>query len=155
MQMTAYTEDYGRYVLNNLVESLDKPYDEPRSPTSGLMRLSNAVAEACRDGDGDGGNGAAGPPDGVLERLREGGFAAGQPELDELVRGLADRIAPDARFASIDYDLVQALLYLQAPSSRLKASVLKYLRCEDLTPHDRRDLGGMASRGPMARRRNG
>ena len=29
MQMTAYTDDYGRYVLNNLIESLDKPYDEP------------------------------------------------------------------------------------------------------------------------------
>ncbi len=48
MQMTAYTDDYSRYVLGNLIESLDKPYDEPRSPTSGLMRLSNALAESTR-----------------------------------------------------------------------------------------------------------
>jgi AAA ATPase domain len=140
MQMTAYTDDYGRYVLNNLVESLDKPYDEARPEISGLMRLSNAVAEACRAG---GASAALDVPD-ALERIREG--AAGQPELDDLVRGLADRIAPDARFASIDYDMVQALLYLQAPSPRVKATVLKYLRCEDLTPHDRRDLGGLFPR---------
>ncbi len=87
--------------------------------------------------------GATVVPD-ALERLREG--VAGHEELDELVRGLADRIALDDRFASIDYDLVQAMLYLQAPYPRVKASVLKYLRCEDLTPHDRRDLGGIVPR---------
>ena len=35
MQMTAFTGQYGRYVLNNLIESLDKPYHEPESPASG------------------------------------------------------------------------------------------------------------------------
>src|SRR5262249_37769431 len=100
MQMTAYTDDYSRYVLGNLIESLDKPYDEPRSPTPGLMRLSNALAESSRDGAD------------ALDRLREAG--PGHRELDELVRELADRLALDPRFASIDYDLVQALLYLQA-----------------------------------------
>ncbi|MHB1558245.1 MAG: hypothetical protein ACYC61_12355 [Isosphaeraceae bacterium] len=144
MQMTAYTEDYGRYVLNNLIESLDKPYDEARSPESGLMRLSNAVAEACRAG-GSGANATEGGDD-ALDRLREGAFAPGQPELDDLVRGLADRVAFDARFHSIDLDLVQALLYLQSPVPRIKASVLKYLRCEDLSAHDRRDLGGLVPR---------
>ena len=28
LQMTAFTDQYGRYVLNNLIDSLDKPYDE-------------------------------------------------------------------------------------------------------------------------------
>ena len=49
LQMTAFTDQYGRYVLNNLIDSLDKPYDESRSETTGLMRLSNALAESCRD----------------------------------------------------------------------------------------------------------
>ena len=137
MQMTAFTDDYARYVVNNLIESLDKPYDEARSPTSGLMRLSDALAESCR---AEGGVEAAD----ALERLREAG--PGQSGLDDLVRGLADTIALDPRFASIDYDLVQALLYLQAANPRVKACVLKYLRCEDLTPHDRRDLGGIVPR---------
>jgi hypothetical protein len=70
----------------------------------------------------------------------------GQAGLDELVRTLADRLALDPRFASIDYDLVQALLYLQAANPRVKACVLKYLRCEDLTPRDRQDLGGIVPR---------
>src|SRR6516165_2608359 len=34
LQMTAYSEQYARYVLNNLIESFDKPYDETRSPTT-------------------------------------------------------------------------------------------------------------------------
>ena len=42
--MTAFTGQYGRYVLNNLIDSLDKPYDESQSETTGLMRLSNALA---------------------------------------------------------------------------------------------------------------
>ena len=53
--------------------------------------------------------------------------------------------------ATIDVDLVQALLYLQSDDPRIKARVLKYLRCEDLTPHDRRLLG--RDRPPDLRRR--
>jgi hypothetical protein len=45
LQMTAFTGQYGRYVLNNLIDSLDKPYDESQSATTGLMRLSSALAE--------------------------------------------------------------------------------------------------------------
>ncbi len=138
MQMTAYADDYSRYVLANLIESLDQPYDEVRSPVSGLMRLSDALAESGRGG----GSGPDAPD--ALDRLREAG--PGHPGLDELVRALADRIALDPRFASIDYDLVQALLYLQAANPRVKACVLKYLRCEDLTPRDRQDLGGILPR---------
>ena len=44
---------------------------------------------------------------------------------------------------TIDLDLVQALLYLQCNDPRIKARVLKYLRCEDLTAHDRQLLGGI------------
>src|SRR6516162_6616480 len=45
LQMTAFTGQYGRYVLNILIESLDRPYYEPESSRSGLMRLSNALVE--------------------------------------------------------------------------------------------------------------
>jgi energy-coupling factor transporter ATP-binding protein EcfA2 len=133
MQMTAYTDEYGRYVLHNLIESLDQAYNERESPTSGLMRLSNALAES-----GPGG------PTPELAEIRDGGL--NQEELDDRVQKLADRIALDPRFASIDYDLVQALLYLQGNVARIKASILKYLRCEELTEHDRRHLGGIFAR---------
>ena len=76
-----------------------------------------------------------------LDRLREGGLD--QPSLDQLVAEMADRIILDDRFNTIDVYLVQALLYLQCNDPRIKARVLKYLRCEDLTDHDRRLLGGI------------
>ncbi len=37
-------------------------------------------------------------------------------------------------------------MYLQAADPRVKARVLKYLRCEDLTSRDRQDLGGIVPR---------
>ncbi len=130
LQMTAFTGQYGRYVLNNLIDSLDKPYDESRSETTGLMRLSNALAESSRD-----------VPRDWLDRLREGGLD--QSSLDQRVAEMADRIILDDRFNTIDVYLIQVLLYLQCNDPRIKARVLKYLRCEDLTEHDRRLLGGI------------
>ena len=130
LQMTAFTGQYGRYVLNNLIDSLDKPYDDSQSATTGLMRLSNALAESCRD-----------VPRDRLDQLREGELD--QRSIDQLVGELADPIILDDRFNTIDVYLVQALLYLQCNDPRIKARVLKYLRCEDLTDHDRRLLGGI------------
>jgi hypothetical protein len=130
MQMTAYTGQYGRYVLSNLVESLDKPYYEPESTETGLMRISNGLAGMLAEASST-----------ELEQLREGDL--GQAEIDQLVGDLADRLILHERLGEIDVYLIQALLYLQASDTRIKARVLKYLRCEDLTTHDRRLLGGI------------
>jgi chloramphenicol 3-O-phosphotransferase len=130
LQMTAFTDQYGRYVLNNLIDSLDKPYDESQSETTGLMRLSNALAESSRDVVRD-----------RLDQLCE--RSLDQASVDQLVGELADSIILDDKFSAIDVYLVQALLYLQCNNPPIKARVLKYLRCEDLTEHDRRLLGGI------------
>src|SRR5271165_3054653 len=132
LQMTAFTDQYGRYVLNNLIESLDKPYFEPDSPETGLMRLSTALARSISS---DASSRVA------LEQLRE--QELDQKSLDDIVRDLADRIILEERYQNIDVFLMQALLYLQYDDPRIKARVLKYLRCEDLTPHDRQLLGGI------------
>ncbi len=132
MQMTALTDQYGRYVLNNLVESLDKPYFEHESAISGLMRLSSALARSLA---------ASEPASSLLEKLRE--EELDQRTLDHIVGELADRVILDDRFNSINVFLVQALLYLQYDDPRIKARVLKYLRCEDFTAHDRQLLGGL------------
>ena len=76
-----------------------------------------------------------------LDRLQE--EELDQKTLDHIVGDLADRIILDDRFKTIDVYLTQALLYLQYDDPRIKARVLKYLRCEDLTPHDRQLLGGI------------
>jgi len=130
LQMTAFTGHYARYVLNNLIDSLDKPYDDSQSSLTGLMRLSNALAGLCHVVPGD-----------RLNQLREGGLD--QESTDRLIGELADSILLEDRFNTIDVFLVQAMLYLQCNDPRIKPRVLKYLRCEDLTEHDRRLLGNI------------
>ena len=56
---------------------------------------------------------------------------------------MSDAVILDERFSAIDIYLVQTMLYLQCNDPRIKARVLKYLRCEDLTERDRRLLGGI------------
>jgi energy-coupling factor transporter ATP-binding protein EcfA2 len=131
LQMTAFTDQYGRYVLNNLIDSLDKPYDGAESKTTGLMRLSSALAEWSPNF-----------PREQLSQLREGGLD--QASIDNIIYELAGAIIVDERFSNINEDLVKALLYLQCNNPLIKGPVLKYLRCEDLTVQDRRLLGGLA-----------
>jgi hypothetical protein len=133
MQMTSAADQYGRYVLNNLIDSLNQPYYEPFGETSGLSRLSTALAESSRH-----------VPVDRLIPLREEEL---EPNcLVKLVEALADQIIQDDRFDRCDIELVRALLYLQRDDPRLRARVLKYLRCEELSPSDRQVLGGVASR---------
>lgn len=133
MQMTSSTGHYGRYVLNNLIDSLDQTYDPRAGETSGLMRLSTMIAES---------------PKGVsidrVDQIRNDELEPGC--LAKLVDALADQVVMDDRFNSVDIDLVRALLFLQANDPRVKSRVLKYLRCEKLSDHDRSILGGMVAR---------
>ncbi len=133
LQMTSATDDYGRYVLSNLIDSLDQPYCEPSSDGSGLMCLSDALVEI---------------PSSVLrkerESLREDRFDDRQ--LAKFIAHIADQIIEDERYAGCDVHLVQALLYLQRDEPRIKSRVLSYLRCEDSSEADRQVLGGMVPR---------
>ncbi len=133
LQMTSATDDYGRYVLSNLIDSLDQPYYESHSESSGLMCLSDALVEI---------------PSSVLrkerESLREDRFDDRQ--LAKFIAHIADHIIEDERYAGCDVHLVQALLYLQRNEPRIKSRVLSYLRCEDLSEADRSVLGGMVPR---------
>ena len=55
LQMTAFTGQYGRYVLNNLIDSLDKPYDEisvrDRRADAAIERVGRDHAEMYRVSD--------------------------------------------------------------------------------------------------------
>lgn len=133
MQMTSATDRYARYVLNNLIDSLDRPYYESRGEATGLMRLSTAMVEAV----------ASVPPE-LLARLRE--EELDWPALARVVDDVADLVALDDRYDRIDTDLVRALLYLQRDDPRVRGRVLKYLRCEYLSSSDRRALGDLVPR---------
>jgi hypothetical protein len=129
MQMTTATSNYGRYVLNNLIESLDLPYCDPSQPGSGLMKLSSALFSRC------------------------GKWAAGlsQPDTDpddvhQIISDAADELSTLPVFEELELDLLRALLYLQRNETPIKKRVIKYLRCEDLSESDRKVLGGMVPR---------
>jgi energy-coupling factor transporter ATP-binding protein EcfA2 len=133
LQMTAEAGDYARYVLQNLIASLERPYDAPALRESALMYLSDGLAEH---------DGAI--PRADLERLRDA-------ELDpaamtSLVGGMVDRLMRAEGMASVDSDLVQALLLLQRRDPAIQRRVVKFLRCDALTPHESALLGGLTGR---------
>ncbi|RUL86823.1 helicase HerA-like domain-containing protein [Tautonia sociabilis] len=133
LQMTSATDHYGRYLLHNLIDSLERPYHERLDPRSSLLRLSTALAESV-----------PGVPAELLDRIRDGESDPG--DLAAAVDELTNRIVFDERFDRIDSDLVTALLYLQADNPRVKSRVARYLRCEPLSERDRALLGGLDSR---------
>ncbi len=129
MQMTTASSNYGRYILANLIESLDQPYFEPDVPRSGLEKLSDALLARCGM---------------VAALLAEPDQDA--DEIPKLVEIAADDLQRQPHFQRIDLDLIRALLYLQREDTRVKSRVLKYLRCEDLSDSDRKVLGGLVPR---------
>jgi energy-coupling factor transporter ATP-binding protein EcfA2 len=126
MQMTTSVSNYGRYILSNLIDSLDQPYYESLGPTSGLVRLSKVIAKSCRDQE-------------VIKLLREDEDLA-PAEVTKLVSRAADNLVSQPQYANVDLDLVRALLFLQRNSPALKKRVIKYLRCEDLSSEDQKVL---------------
>ena len=130
MQMTTRSDDYARYVLVNLIDALERPYDPPEVTSSGLITLSDALVEDRR---------ALSPDD--LEDLREGEFDLAR---NDTVSPLVDRLLGQAEYESFDPDFLRVLLYLQRREPRIRARVLKYLRCEHLNDYDCRMLGGIA-----------
>jgi hypothetical protein len=133
MQMSAAPDDYARYVLIHLIESLEKPYDEPGVQDSGLMCFSDALLMAPL---------SISPEE--RQRLRDAELS--QEELCSLVFELADDVVRDPRFTDVDLDLVRALLFLQRREPPLYKRVVKYLRCEPLGKRDLSMLGDLAPR---------
>jgi hypothetical protein len=114
------------------IESLDQPYDESESETSSLMHMSNALVETSP----------------VLrmeqDALRDAELSTGQ--LSMLLGCVADNIIEDERFSSLDLQVMRALLVLQRREPRLQSRALSWLRCEQLSSHDRQMLGGVPGR---------
>ena len=132
LQMSSDVGDYSRYVLAKLVDSLDRPYDAPDRPLTGLVYMSTSLVE----------HGAL--PAAERERLRTGELDG--PALSSFVGRLVDRLVQTPELAAADTDLIQALLLLQRGDPALNRRVVKFLRCEALTPYEQELLGGLAPR---------
>jgi energy-coupling factor transporter ATP-binding protein EcfA2 len=132
MPLTSSSSDYRRYLLSNLIDSLDQPYDDPIDLRTGLARLAQALASLAFE-------------PGIASFLRDDPDME-DDDVSDVVHSGADRVLRRPGFERIDVDLIAALLYLHRPDTRLKARVIKYLRCEELTERDRKLLGGLASK---------
>jgi len=128
LQMTSGSGDYGRYVLNNLVDSLQRPFDRPVVEASGLMVLSDALAQM---------------PGGLSAEQREA-LVSGSD--DDVVSELVDHLLAHPRLEGFDPDLLRVILQFQRRDPMITARAIKYLRCHDLNDWDRRKLGGIAPR---------
>src|SRR5215207_5253023 len=126
LQMVSGASNYPRYVLSNLIDSLDQPYDQEVDSRTSLTRIANELAAR-----------AFAPH--VATALREDEDVEDQ-ELAEQVRIGADNLLK-TRYAELDIDLLRAFLYLHRPDPRIKSRILKYLRCEDLSLNDRQRIG--------------
>ena len=128
LQMTVGAEDYARYVVGRLVDSLQQPHARPEVEQSSLTCLSDALAELlepfdraslCEDDLGDSGLGV-------------------------FVQQQADYLLSRPGFEAVHPDVIRALLYLQRRDPPITSRVVKFLRCEPLSPYEQQRLGSLA-----------
>jgi energy-coupling factor transporter ATP-binding protein EcfA2 len=131
MPMTVDAARYDGYILSNLIDSLDRPYDVSRGDDSGLMRLSDALMVHCKSAFAP-----LIPDETVLE----------EDELHGTIRAVADELLEDARFRSVEVDLLRALIYLQRKDPRINRRIFHWLRCEELSEADRKVIGELVPR---------
>jgi Cdc6-like AAA superfamily ATPase len=133
LQLNTEVNNYPRYILNNLIDSLEQPYT-PASNDTGLTRLAGALLECVPDLSAD-----------DREKFREGhGEAVG------LVEEYADRLQSLDRFRTCDLGLMRVLLYCERNDFRVRSRALMWLRCLNLTPRDAKWIGDAVPRADDA-----
>jgi hypothetical protein len=132
LQMTSEVNDYARYVLQNLVSSLERPYDTPALTDSSLLYLSDGLVEHA----------AVDPA--ARDQLRTAELTV--EDLTHLVGNMVSHLVRTPELRDADTDLLQALLLLQRSDAALERRVVKYLRGDRLTPHESALLGGLTAR---------
>lgn len=133
MQMSSGSDDYARYVLRNVLEGMERPYDPPFNSDSALLLLSNALTTH---------RGLVRPD--FIDKLRDEDL---DPKtLRSLVFQMADRLADHSTLSSVELDLIRILLLLQRRQPSLAQRALKWLRCESISEWDQQALMGIPPR---------
>ncbi|MBX2796853.1 MAG: DUF853 family protein [Myxococcales bacterium] len=129
MQMTSTSKQYDRYILQKLIESLEQPYNPPEQPESSLRMLSRAMLDHLPD-----------DTDAMVRQIES------SEDHNAVIDELADQLVDILQIPSVDVDLCRALLLLQLDRPSVTRRVVKFLRAEPLSTHDRVVLGGMPPR---------
>lgn len=133
-QLHSASEDYPRYLLQHVVDSLARPYAGPSGDRTGLHQLASGLPELVGE-----------PLRSRVERLVTDSWDS--PEsLSRYVDDLVDELIRYNYLTELDPDLLRVLLLALQPDPRVTSRVYKYLRCEDMSTSDRRWLGGAPPR---------
>jgi hypothetical protein len=131
--MHVNVDDYTRYFLNHIVESLKSEYAGAPGRT-GLDELTRGLVSL------------PGPEFATtVERLAEY-VDAPREVLNGKVNALVDKLLAQPVLAGFDADFLRVLLYARCGDAKTLSRVYQYLRCEDMNGHDRSMIGGAIPR---------
>lgn len=131
LPMTVDVTHYDRYILSEVIDSLEKPYDHGHVDDTGLMLLSEAVLKRCTN---------------IFAANIPGEDLLSDEELHGNIRAVADDLHADPEFRQIDVNLLRALLCLQRREARFHHRIVQWLRCEEMSPEDRAIIGNLVPR---------
>ncbi|HET7504127.1 MAG TPA: DUF87 domain-containing protein [Kofleriaceae bacterium] len=133
-QMNSASDNYARYLLHHVVDSLSMPYTGPSGEQTGLMELALGLARMVDE-----------PLKSQIQTLTDGDWDT--PEsLRDYVNRLVDELLTLPALTTFDPDLLRVLLYVLHPDQRSTARAYKYLRCEAMNDYDRAWLGDVQPR---------
>lgn len=130
LQMTAEATHYARYVLTNLIESLERSYSPDGDSRTALSRLSRALLEAVPG----------------LSASDRDAFRDGDVESARLVDDYADQLQQMSRFHNCDLELLRVMLHLERNEPQVRSRALMWLRCQAMRPQDRAWIGDAIAR---------
>ena len=134
--MTCEASNYARYMLANLIDGLEQPY-EPEGPSrTGLRRLSAALLESVPGLSGT-----------EMEAFRVGDVDCHPTSLAD---SYADRLQTAPRFRDCDLELLRVVLHLERAEPQVRSLALMWLRCQDMRAQDREWIGGAVQRADDA-----
>lgn len=138
-QMHSASENYARYLLHHVVDSLSMPYAGPSGEQTGLCELASGLARLAHDQLRH-----------QIEQLCQGTWDLEDHTDEETLRQYVNRTVDDLLrlpdLARFDPDLIRVLLYSLYPDQRTTSRVYKYLRCEEMNQADRQWIGDIIPR---------
>lgn len=133
-QLQSASEDYARYLLQHVVDSLALPYAGLHGERTALVELATGLTRVVDE-----------PVQARIRRLASDDWGT-DTDLAAYVNALVDDLLAAGELTSFDPDLLRVLLYALRPDPRVVSRVYRYLRCEDLNPYDRAKLGDVIPR---------
>jgi energy-coupling factor transporter ATP-binding protein EcfA2 len=133
-QLHSSSDDYARYLLQHVIDSLARPYAGPSGERTGLHELASGLPRLVGE-----------PLSSRIDRLVDDTWES-PDSLAGYVNSLVDELLKQADLAAFDPDLIRIMLYALHPDQRTTSRVYKYLRCEDMNTHDRRWIGDVVPR---------